>query len=76
MKVPVLICAGENDPLLPLPQIQQDYENLKEWGVPVTLKVYPTKHQVSDKELEDVLHWIGIRLPRNQLKNDNRTKWI
>jgi predicted esterase len=60
---PVLLAAGELDPIVPLPNVRRLSEILETAGAQVTLRFEPTGHNLGAAELEFVGRWIGENAP-------------
>jgi phospholipase/carboxylesterase len=55
---PVLICAGEADPLVPEQNTRQLAGMLKRYGADVTLEWIPGGHQLSKADLDHASKWL------------------
>ena len=60
--VPILMCHGTADPVLPVQMGEQSRDQLVAAGYPVEWKAYPMQHQVSLAEIADIAAWLGKRL--------------
>ena len=60
--VPILMCHGTADPVLPVQMGEQSRDRLVAAGYPVEWKAYPMQHQVSLAEIADIAAWLGQRL--------------
>ncbi len=58
-RTPVLICAGESDPLVPRKNTERLAEMLKAFGADVTLEWIGAGHQLSRADLEVASRWIA-----------------
>lgn len=61
--VPVLMCHGEADPIVPprLGEVSRDL--LREQGYRVDWRTYPMPHTLVARELEDIRAWLDAVLP-------------
>ena len=60
--VPILMCHGTADPVLPVQMGEQSRDRLVAAGYPVEWKAYPMQHQVSLAEIADIAVWLGKHL--------------
>ena len=60
--VPILMCHGTADPMLPVQMGEESRDQLVAAGYPVEWKAYPMQHQVSLAEIADIAAWLGKRL--------------
>jgi len=60
---PILMCHGQQDPVLPLALGLAACNWLRAAGYRVDWKEYPMQHQVCLPEIQDVAAWLGGRLP-------------
>ena len=60
---PVLMCHGQQDPVLPLALGVMACNWLRSSGYRVEWKEYPMQHQVCLPEIQDVSAWLRARLP-------------
>lgn len=56
--VPMFICHGEYDQVLPLAMAQRSRDHLQSLGLHPQFRVYPMEHGVCLEEVEDVSQWI------------------
>jgi phospholipase/carboxylesterase len=61
--VPILMCHGQHDPVLPLPLGVAACNWLRAAGYKVEWKEYPMQHQVCLPEIQDIAAWLRARLP-------------
>ncbi|MCP3870364.1 MAG: carboxylesterase [Gammaproteobacteria bacterium] len=55
--LPVLVCHGSEDPVVPEPVGRAGYEKLQELGYPGEYKTYPMEHAVCAEEIADISTW-------------------
>jgi len=60
--LPILMCHGTADPVLPVQMGEQSRDQLVAAGYPVEWKAYPMQHQVSLAEIADIAAWLGRQL--------------
>lgn len=60
--LPVQICHGTFDPIVPETLGQQSFELLQARGYPVAYKTYPMEHGVCPPEVVDIAAWLKDRL--------------
>ena len=60
--LPILMCHGTADPVLPLQMGEVSRDRLLAAGYPVEWKAYPMQHQVSLAEIADISTWLGRHL--------------
>jgi phospholipase/carboxylesterase len=60
--VPILMCHGTEDPVVPLAMGQEARDVLESLGYGVEWREYPMQHQVCLEELADVARWLAARL--------------
>jgi phospholipase/carboxylesterase len=60
--LPILMCHGTMDPMLPVQMGEASRDQLVAAGYPVEWKAYPMQHQVCMEEIEDMSAWLGARL--------------
>jgi phospholipase/carboxylesterase len=60
--LPILMCHGTADPLLPVQMGELSRDRLIAAGYPVEWKAYPMQHQVSLAEIADISTWLGKQL--------------
>jgi phospholipase/carboxylesterase len=63
--VPILMCHGSYDPMVPLALGEASREALQGLGYGVDWRTYPMQHQVCMEEIADVSAWLQARLTRN-----------
>jgi len=62
-QLPILMCHGQHDPVLPLPLGVAACNWLRAAGYKVEWKEYPMQHQVCLPEIQDIAAWLRARLP-------------
>ena len=62
-QVPILMCHGQQDPVLPLALGLMACNWLRATGYRVEWKEYPMQHQVCLPEIQDIATWLRARLP-------------
>jgi phospholipase/carboxylesterase len=62
--LPILICHGTRDPMVPESHGEASYRRLLEMGYTAEYKTYPVEHGVDLTEIRDIGAWIGARLGR------------
>jgi phospholipase/carboxylesterase len=62
-RIPILLCHGRNDPVLPFELAELSRDLLRARGYDVTFKEYPMQHQVCEPEIRDVADWLATVLP-------------
>ena len=60
--LPVLICHGTYDPLVPESLGEAGYRRLLEMGYAAEYRRYPIEHAVSPEEIRDIGNWLNERL--------------
>ncbi|MGB1556540.1 MAG: alpha/beta hydrolase [Oceanococcaceae bacterium] len=60
--VPILMCHGQYDPVLPMQLGAWSRDLLLEMGQKVNWKEYPMQHQVCPEEIADISSWLTERL--------------
>jgi phospholipase/carboxylesterase len=60
--LPILMCHGTADPMLPVQMGEQSRDRLVAADYPVEWKAYPMQHQVSLAEIADIAAWLGRQL--------------
>ena len=60
---PILMCHGQQDPVLPLALGVMACNWLRSSGYRVEWKEYPMQHQVCLPEIQDIAAWLRARLP-------------
>jgi phospholipase/carboxylesterase len=63
--VPILMCHGSYDPMVPLALGEASREALQGLGYRVEWRAYPMQHQVCMEEIADISAWLQARLARN-----------
>lgn len=61
-ELPVLLCHGRADPVVPFSMGIESRDALRSMGCPVEWRDYPMQHQVCADELTDVSGWLRARL--------------
>ena len=56
--VPILMCHGLHDPLIPLARASRSRDALRAVGYAVDWKEYPMPHAVCAEEIADIGHWL------------------
>jgi len=56
--VPILMCHGREDPVLPFALAELSCGLLRKLGYSVELKAYPMQHQVCQAEIGDIAAWL------------------
>lgn len=62
-RIPILMCHGSHDPVLPIALGEWSRDVLLERGYVVDWKDYPMAHQVCPQQISDIAHWLKDRLP-------------
>ena len=57
-KLPIQICHGSRDPMVPEQLGQASYQRLLEMGYSVDYKTYPMEHAVCPEEIADISQWL------------------
>ncbi len=65
---PILMCHGQQDPVLPLALGVMACNWLRSNGYRVEWKEYPMQHQVCLPEIQDIAAWLRARLPTEPLR--------
>ena len=60
--LPILMCHGTQDPVLPLQMGEASRDRLAALGFPVEWHAYPMQHQVCLPEIEHIAAWLRLRL--------------
>lgn len=60
--VPILMCHGSFDPVLPQQLGEFSCKHLQDLGYVVDWRSYPMQHQVCQEEIEDIGNWLKQRL--------------
>jgi phospholipase/carboxylesterase len=63
-EVPILMCHGLRDPIVPLELGKASRDALLALGYPVEWHAYPMEHQVCMEEVMDISNWLQARLNR------------
>lgn len=63
--VPILMCHGLRDPIVPSEMGRAAREVLQGMGYRVEWQSYPMEHQVCMEEVGDISTWLQARLARN-----------
>jgi phospholipase/carboxylesterase len=63
--VPILMCHGLRDPMVPATLGKASRDLLQGLGYPVEWQAYPMEHQVCMEEVLDISKWLQARLQRN-----------
>ncbi len=58
-RIPILMCHGIYDPVLPLEGAERSRDLLRAAGYTVEWKQYPMQHQVCAQETVDIAEWLG-----------------
>ncbi len=61
--LPILMCHGRFDPVLPMQLGTTSRELLRAEGYTVEWKEYPMQHQICLEEVQDIAAWLQARLP-------------
>jgi len=61
--LPILICHGTRDPMVPERMGQEAQERLTGMGYSVEYKSYPVEHSVCPEEIADISQWLQRLLP-------------
>ena len=61
--IPILVCHGTHDPVVPEQLGQQAIAELKQRGYTPQYKTYPMDHSVSMPQIADISDWLGGVLP-------------
>jgi phospholipase/carboxylesterase len=61
--LPILMCHGEQDPVLPVALAELSRDLLQAQGYQVELKLYRMQHQVIQTEITDIAAWLRAVLP-------------
>jgi phospholipase/carboxylesterase len=67
----VFLCQGAEDPIFPLNIGQENYDYLREQAESVKYTIYPTAHEISDNNRQDVVAWL-----RQELEKNNQSKGL
>lgn len=60
--VPILMCHGTADPIVPVALGERSRDTLKALDYPVEWRAYPMQHQVCAQEIADIGEWLRARL--------------
>lgn len=60
--LPILICHGTRDPMVPEQLGEASYRRLLEMGYPADYRTYPVEHGVDMDEIRDIGEWLTARL--------------
>ncbi|HNR21904.1 MAG TPA: alpha/beta hydrolase-fold protein [Steroidobacteraceae bacterium] len=60
--LPILMCHGQYDPVLPIGLGEASRDALQRLGYPVEWKTYPMQHEVCRAEIDDISGWLAARL--------------
>lgn len=60
--LPILICHGTRDPVVPEQLGEASYRRLLEMGYPAEYRTYPVEHGVDMDEIRDIGAWLAGRL--------------
>jgi phospholipase/carboxylesterase len=63
--IPILMCHGLRDPIVPLELGNASHDVLKNLGYRIDWRTYPMEHQVCMEEVTDIANWLQARLTRN-----------
>jgi phospholipase/carboxylesterase len=63
--VPILMCHGSYDPMVPLTLGEASRDVLQSLGYGIEWHIYPMQHQVCMEEIADISAWLQARLARN-----------
>ncbi|MGH8189773.1 MAG: alpha/beta hydrolase [Steroidobacteraceae bacterium] len=63
--VPILMCHGSHDPMVPLALGEASRDALQGLGFRLKWRTYPMQHQVCMEEIADISAWLQARLTRN-----------
>jgi len=62
-ELPILMCHGSSDPVLPLRLGTSSRDLLRAAGYGIEWKEYPMQHQLCLEEIRDIATWLRARLP-------------
>jgi phospholipase/carboxylesterase len=68
----VFLCQGVADPIFPLHIGQENYDYLREQVESVKYTIYPTAHEISDNNKQDVVAWFRQELEKDIQKESNQ----
>lgn len=60
--LPILMCHGTADPIVPATLGERSREILKGLDYPIEWRTYPMQHQVCAQEIADISEWLAARL--------------
>ena len=60
--LPILVCHGTQDPMVPEAHGEASYRRLLEMGYAAEYQTYPVQHGVDLQEIEDIGAWIAERI--------------
>lgn len=61
----VFLCQGAKDPIFPLNIGQENYDYLSEQAESVKYTIYPTAHEISTNNQQDIVAWLQQELDQN-----------
>jgi len=64
---PVLLSAGERDPIIPRPLTARLAQLLAAGGADVATRWYPGGHELSSREIADAAEWFAERFPAREV---------
>jgi phospholipase/carboxylesterase len=62
--LPVFVCHGTRDPMIPLSMGQQSRAGLLELGVPTSYREYEMAHEICPDALRDLVEWLEAKVFR------------
>lgn len=57
-QIPILMCHGQHDGVLPMALGKQSMQVLRKAGYPVEWREYPMAHEVCREEIQDISRWL------------------
>jgi len=60
-RIPILMCHGTQDPMIPIGLAQASRETLKAQGYDLEWHEYPMQHTVAMEEIGDIAEWLAAR---------------
>jgi len=57
-QIPILVCHGQRDTVLPMTMGKSAFTTLKSAGYPVEWREYPMAHEVCPEEIKEVSRWL------------------